>query len=76
MSVLTAGDHALIAVLREWTPKEHPVVIAYTIEPEMLVDLRAVMDRLYGGTSLTFDDRRDLARRIHNIINNAGELTE
>ena len=45
--------------------------LAYLIEPEDAGALRAVMDRLYSGVVLDYDGRRDLARLIERVLNNA-----
>lgn len=49
---------------------------AYFVEPEQLVELRAINKALYGdGTQITPDRRRDLANRLDMLLSRVAQQT-
>ena len=51
-----------------------PELLAYAIEPEDLAKLKTISDRLYDGTTLSYDERRELAFVVKRIVDDAVPL--
>lgn len=48
----------------------------YLIEPDAMERLTKLMNRLYNGNKMEYDERRDWAARLEFIIENAGKPVE